>query len=96
MVSGSSHDEQTRFKFNEIFSITFRNYNPVNTVFYDKDYGSKMNIECCIETDYVFSAISVENLELGSGSNSSEESEMIQGKFSNLKDSTFCLDTEWK
>ena len=51
---------------------------------------------CYLQTDYVFSAISVENLELGSGSNSSEESEMIQGKFSNLKDSTFCLDTERK
>ena len=49
-----------------------------------------------VQTDYVFSAISVENLELGSGSNSSEQSEMIQGKFSNLKDSTFCLDTERK
>ena len=55
-----------------------------------------MNNECYNQTDYVFSAISVENLELGSGSNSSEQSEMIQGKFSNLKDSTFCLDTEWK
>ena len=40
--------------------------------------------------------ISLENLELGSVSNSSEQSELIQGNFSNLKDSTFCLDTERK
>ena len=49
-----------------------------------------------IECYSVFSEISVENLEVGSGSNSSQQSEMIQGKFSNLKDPTFCLDTERK